>query len=170
MDIFWTKQLTSRESNRLINWSVMSVTVSHSRHRRRLWVTLCGGLWTPAPALIGAQTPAVSGVTPTTLTWASGTRLWKRLSSNLLQLRKAARRRTTKATPTSGIIKKCQRRKENRLSHGLLMKSMTYHLKEMSNTQILMTYFCLPPALLCACKVTLWVGGSVRKSKRRRSC
>lgn len=51
------------------------------------------------------------------------------------------------------------------VSHNLLHD---WPCMDMSNTQILMTYFCLPPAFLCTREVTLWVGGSIRKPRRRR--
>lgn len=54
------------------------------------------------PAPTGARSPAVSGGTPTTLTWASGMRQWRRLFSNPPQPGKLTRRRTTRATLTSG--------------------------------------------------------------------
>lgn len=108
----------------LMYWYLMNVMgqltwdVSGSLHRL-LWVTLCGGLLTPAAAAVtGAQTPAASGVTPTTQIWVSGMRLWKKLSSNLNRPEKATRRRTIKATPTSGIYLEWQNF-TNPLSHGL---------------------------------------------------
>lgn len=69
----------------------------------RLWAALCGDPWAPTPAPTGARTPAAFGAMPTTPTWDSGMRRLKRPPSRLRSPEKATRRRTAKATQTSGI-------------------------------------------------------------------
>lgn len=74
----------------------------------------CGAPSTPASPLTGGRTPAASGATPTTLTLASGTMLSRRRCSRPPSPGKAARRRTAKATPTSGIPQPLKRSSSNR--------------------------------------------------------
>lgn len=105
-DVFWICFLTS--SSRAFHDDMALYIAGLTRldlfsPRPLLWVPQCGARWPPAAwaagLLTGVGKAAASGAIAPTPTWASGTRRWPRLHP---PPGSPTRRRTTRATPTSG--------------------------------------------------------------------